>query len=357
MSIFEDVDVADTGSPEVSDGSGGTATPTANDSDGKRRWSRRATVILLIIILLLLALVAGIFVWYLITRKPITALPGISQDVPPHYSHSLYGAVAPLGVAVTPDGARVYVTQSDGDRNVVVFSRDGQKVGTLNPPKSTGHIHMPLYVAINPVTHDVYVSDRTTGAIYVYNEAGKFVRTMAHKGYTDVWTPLALAFDSSQNLYVTQAQPKTNTVSVFDPHGVLVRTIKTPVMMSFPNGLAISSKGLIAITDSNNGRAMVLGPDGKVGWTIGSGSAPGDLGLPRGAAFDSQGHLVVVDTTDQDARVYNLNSNGVVSYVGLFGDQGSGDGLFQYPNGAAADGRAQVYITDRVNNRVQVWSY
>ena len=354
MSIFEDLGVEEP-TVEATGGEGGPVVPTDEEPKGKGR--RRALVIALIVMLLLLLLIGGVFVWYLITHKPITALPGISQDNPPHYSHSLYNASQPLGIAVTADGARIYVTQSDGDRNVIIYGRDGKKLGTMNPPKSTGRVHMPLYDAINPVTGDVYVTDRTTGAIYVYSATGKFLRTMAHKGYTGVWTPLAVAFDANQNLYVTQAQPKTNTISVFDPSGSLVRTIKTPVQMAFPNGLAISPKGLIAVTDSNNGRAMVFGPDGKVGWTIGSGSAPGDLGLPRGAAFDSQGHLVVVDTTDQNARVYSLNKNGVVSYIGAFGDQGMGDGLFQYPNGAAADGRALVYITDRVNNRVQVWSY
>jgi sugar lactone lactonase YvrE len=168
---------------------------------------------------------------------------------------------------------------------------------------------------------------------------------------------MAVAFDKSQNLYVTQAQPKTSSISVFDPHGVLVRTIKAPQVMAFPNGLAVNDKGLVAVTDSNNGRAFIFTPDGKVKWVIASGSAPGDLGLPRGAAFDSQGHLVIVDTTDQNARVYSLKGDGTVGYIGLFGDQGIGNGLFQYPNGAAADSRAHVYITDRVNNRVQVWSY
>jgi DNA-binding beta-propeller fold protein YncE len=355
MSIFEDLET--TPVEETAGGSGAGEVPTAEDGDGSRRWSRRTIIILLAIIGILLALLGAIFIWYLITHKPITALPGLAQDNPPHYSYSIFNVSQPLGVAVTADGSRVYVSQSDGPRNVVAFSHTGKKLAVLNPPKSTGKQHLPLYVAINPGTGDVYVTDRVTAAIYVYSANGKFLRTMAHKGYTGVWTPMAVAFDKSQNLYVTQAQPKTSSISVFDPHGVLVRTIKTPAPMSFPNGLAINGNGLVAVTDSNNGRAFIFTPDGKLGWSISSGSAPGDLGLPRGAAFDSQGHLVVVDTTDHNARVYSLKGGGTVSYVGLFGDQGIGNGLFQYPNGAAADGRALVYVTDRVNNRVQVWSY
>jgi DNA-binding beta-propeller fold protein YncE len=355
MSIFEDLDTAPV--EETTGGAGAGTPPTDDDGEGGRRPSRRMIIILLAIIGVLLVLLGGILIWYLITHKPITALPGLAEDNPPHYSYSIFNVSQPLGVAVTANGGRVYVTQSAGARTVIEFSHTGKQLAVLTPAKSTGTQHLPLYVAINPVSGDVYVTDRVTAAIYVYSANGKFLRTMAHRGYKGVWTPLAVAFDKSQNLYVTQAQPKTSTISVFDPHGVLVRTIKSPAPMSFPNGVAISDKGLIAVTDSNNGRAFIFTPDGKLGWNISSGSAPGDLGLPRGAAFDSQGHLVVVDTTDQNARVYSLKAGGTVSYVGLFGDQGIGNGLFQYPNGAAADGRALVYITDRVNNRVQVWSY
>jgi hypothetical protein len=33
------------------------------------------------------------------------------------------------------------------------------------------------------------------------------------------------------------------------------------------------------------------------------------------------------------------------------------DRTFEYPNGVATDKRAHVYITDREDNRVQVWGY
>jgi len=356
MTTTEDF-IDTTSVPEVSGGSGGDGTAPGQDSNGRGRWSRRTTIALLVVIGLLLAIVGSIFVWYLVTHKPITALPGISQDSTPTYSYSTFGVVQPLGIAVASDGSRLYVTQSDGPRNVAIFDRSGHSLGTLTPPKSTGKVHLPLYDAINPVTGDVYVSDRVTAAIYVYSANGKFLRTLGHKGFTGVWAPLGLAFDNSQNLYVTEALPSTSQVLVLDPAGQLVRTLKTPSAMSFPNGVAVDPSGDVAVTDSNNGRAFVFAPDGKVKWTISSGSAPGDLGLPRGATFDSQGHLVIVDTTDQNVRVYRLKGDGTVTYVGLFGDQGMGNGLFQYPNGAASDSRAHVYITDRVNNRVQVWSY
>ena len=355
MSIFEDV--ADAPAPETTGGSGGGTVPTAEGGKEPGRGKRRKTIIALIIILALLLLVGGIFVWYLITHKPITALPIVPQSQTPGYQYSILNVQQPLGVAVNSDGSRIYITQSAGPGTTIVVDRSGKTLATLVPPKSTGKMHEPVYVAISPVTGNVFVSDRDTGAIYVYSSEGKFLQTLAHKGVTGLWIPLGLGFDQAGNLYVTEALPKTSRVFVMSPQGQVERILKSPTSMSFPNGVAVDSKGNVVVTDSNNGRALIFDAQGKVAWTISAGSAPGDLGLPRGAAFDSQGHLDIVDTTDQSVRVYQLKPKGAINFLGSFGDQGVGNGLFQYPNGAAADSRAHVYITDRVNNRVQVWSY
>jgi hypothetical protein len=34
-----------------------------------------------------------------------------------------------------------------------------------------------------------------------------------------------------------------------------------------------------------------------------------------------------------------------------------GDGQFNYPNDIALDASGRLYIADRENNRIQVWSY
>src|SRR5665811_1215406 len=93
--------------------------------------------------------------------------------------------------------------------------------------------------------------------------------------------------------------------------------------------------------------------------TIGRGVGDGDLGLPRGVAVDDSGRLFVVDTSDQMVRVYNVGSAKTPNptYIGSFGDEGQIDGTFEYPNGVATDTRAHIYVTDRENNRVQVWGY
>jgi tripartite motif-containing protein 71 len=330
-----------------------------SETAAKDKSTSRTKIALLIILLLIFGLLFG---WYLFNRKPLTELPGLSQAKLPHYEFSIYGAVQPLGVAANTSGDRIYVTESGGKRLVHVYNRSGKQTGTLKPPSSTGADHIPVYVAINPKTQDVYVSDRSTAAIYVYDAKGTYVRTFAPKGdLGGKWNPLGLAFAPDGTLYVTDVRPvpaKSHRVLAFAPDGTLVRSIGAPGLLSFPNGIVVDAQGNIEVSDSNNGRLLVFNTAGKTLAMIGSGVGEGDLGLPRGAAIDDSRRLFVADTSDHQVRVYTIDkSKALPAYVGSFGTEGSVDGAFEYPNGVATDTRAHVYVTDRENNRVQVWGY
>jgi sugar lactone lactonase YvrE len=81
--------------------------------------------------------------------------------------------------------------------------------------------------------------------------------------------------------------------------------------------------------------------------------------MPRGIAQDDSSRLFVVDTTDHMVRVYTVGDKAAEAptYVGSIGGEGRADATFEYPNGLAVDKRAHIYVTDRENNRVQVWGY
>jgi sugar lactone lactonase YvrE len=113
----------------------------------------------------------------------------------------------------------------------------------------------------------------------------------------------------------------------------------------------------VDVADSNNGRLIVLTPDGKELASVDRGVGNGDLGMPRGISIDQDGRIFVVDTTNQAVSVYRLGDDNAIKFLGQFGTQGIQDGQFMYPNGIATDQHGRVYITDRANNRLQVWSF
>lgn len=313
----------------------------------------------LIVVGLLLLVFMGVSIFYFTTRKPLTAIPGITREDVPHYVFSIYGVTRPTGVALSPSGERIYVTESDGARVVRVFNRDGKAVGALQAPP-TGAMHTPVYVAVNPVSRDVYVSDRAAHAVYVYSEKGVYRGEFRPRGDgVGAWQPLGLAFDADGALYATDVAGPYHRLLIFTPGGKLRRAIGAPKQFSFPNGIAVDGHGTIYATDSNNGRLLVFDAGGVLAAMIGRGAGAGDLGLPRGMTIGEGNRLYVVETVGHEVKVYRLGKSpkDAPRYVGSFGREGQSDGSFEYPNGVAVDSRARVYVTDRENNRVQVWSY
>jgi len=276
----------------------------------------------------------------------------------PVYVTSIYGVTKPLGVAVHPDGEFIYVTESGGSRLVHIFDREGTPLGTLSPPDSEQVAsRSPVYIAVDRTTANIYVSDRTRQCIDMYDYSGAYIGkfTPELEDGTD-WVPHALTFDGlSSNwgdLYVTNFGRERHSVMVFDYDGSLKLDIgesgNSTNAIKFPNGVATDSLNYIYISDSNNFRLRVFSPEGT---DLGSLNA----GLPRGIAVNERDLLHLVDVFGHRVVVYQVG--GTVETRFEFGDFGSGSGHFNYPNSIAIDYNGRVYVTDRENNRVQIWEY
>jgi DNA-binding beta-propeller fold protein YncE len=317
-----------------------------------------------VLLFLLLAAVGALLTiggWYLLFRKPISELPvpGVTVGAVPHYSYSIYGIVAPTGVAVNSDGSRIYATQTEGTPQVIVLDGSGNQVGSLKPPAGAGGSHVPVYVAVNPVNGDVYVSDRPAASIYVYSADGAYLRTFDPGPNLTGWAPLGLGFDAKGDLFVTSLGAPFQAVLAFGPDGTYLRTYGKPTDFNFPNGVAVDAGGNVYVADSDNGRLVVFDAGGNQVGIVGRGAGAGNLGLPRGIAIDDSGRVYVADLSLNGVQVYHVLAAGEThpQYVGDFGEGGAGDGAFQLPNAVAVDGRARVYVADWRNNRIQVWTY
>jgi sugar lactone lactonase YvrE len=66
--------------------------------------------------------------------------------------------------------------------------------------------------------------------------------------------------------------------------------------------------------------------------------------------------LFIVDTIGQSVEVWDASAEPLHRLYGV-GSEGNGNGQLDHPNGVALDTTGRVYVTDRLNNRVQVWSF
>jgi tripartite motif-containing protein 71 len=301
-----------------------------------------------------LVIVLGILAWYLIFRKPITDLPGLNIEVSPVYSYSVSGVERPLGIAIDEEHNRVYVTQSDGARTVKVFDASGNPLGELQPPDD-GFSHTSTYVAVDPKTKNVYVTDRGANQLYVYSADGKYLRTVMPDTVKG-WGPLGITFDKEGLLYVGDANASPQVIWVLKTNGQVVRKFGQPENISYPNGLAVYADGTVAVADSNHTQVLIYNADGTYRGKLAKGEADAALGLPRGLAIGAKDRLYVVDTTNAIVRIFRPAGDGIPEYATYFGVIGQREGEFLYPNGVATDEHGHIFVTDRENNRWQVWT-
>jgi DNA-binding beta-propeller fold protein YncE len=331
--------------------------PEAIEEDpGERRRRRKAVVLLLLFLGLLLLL--GLVIWYLLFRQPITPIPPIPVSQIPAYSTSMYGVTRPVGVAVNPSGDRIYVTEGAASGVGAVLDSAGNVLGELVPP-ATGTDHQLVYAAVDPLTGEVYVTDRMAATIYIYDPDGAYQRELTLADPLPGWQPVGLAFDAAGTLYVTDLSGTFQSVQVIDRDHNLVRTLGEGMNLNFPNGVAVDGAGTIYVTDSSNGRLVTFDAAGKGTVRIGRGAGQGNLGLPRGLAVDQSDRIFAADTSAQSVVIYRTLGGDAqqIEFLGSFGVPGVADGQFSFPNGLAIDSRGRVYVADTFNDRVQIWSY
>jgi sugar lactone lactonase YvrE len=126
--------------------------------------------------------------------------------------------------------------------------------------------------------------------------------------------------------------------------------------LTFPNDVVVDSKGRYYVVDSNNGRVTVWDINQQYSFLFGKGTGTGTLNLPHGAYIDGKDRLFMADAVDHDVKVYNVAGDRPV-FLYAFGEEGTQIGQFSYPNDIVLSGDGKLYIADRGNNRIQVWSY
>lgn len=161
--------------------------------------------------------------------------------------------------------------------------------------------------------------------------------------------PAAGATDAAGRIYVTDMSRQA--VFVFDPNaGELMVWDKADGLANFiaPVGVTSGPEGRVLVADAELGIIARLDASGNPGPSFGRGV----LKRPTGVAYDPVGQRIfVADTAAHDIKVFD----GKGQFVKVIGRHGEGAGEFNFPTHLAF-AHDQLYVTDTMNSRIQVFS-
>ena len=260
--------------------------------------------------------------------------------------------------SVTTDSKGRVIVTDPGAHGVHIFDFDKEKYKFVSRWDTDNNpLVEPQCVAVDNEDR-IYVTDSDSGKIFVFHPSGKLERVIGALKYGEGFfkRPTGIAIDSvAQRIYVSDTL--RDQIFVMDMQGSVVKKIGKHGTengeFNFPTELRLYGDSL-AVVDALNFRVQVLNKDGAFQYSIGRiGDQVGTMFRPKGVAFDSEGHLYIVDGAWSVVQVFNRE--GQLLYY--FGKAGTEPGAFQLPTGLRIDPQDRIYVVDSFNRRVQVYHY
>lgn len=201
----------------------------------------------------------------------------------------------------------------------------------------------------------VYVADQRVGAIFIFNTEthdAQLIRNgmEAHFGWLN-----GLAIDDDDRVFV--ADGKLHHVLILNAKHEVEDQISDGLVD--PVGLALDTTNrFLYVVDTQQDQVLVYDADSlKLLRRMGTGgknhflTTPGDFAAPQGVAVDADGNVYVTDTLNNRVEIFDADGN----FISAFGKNGDGPGSFARPKGIALDSDGHIWVADEMQDRLQVF--
>lgn len=199
----------------------------------------------------------------------------------------------------------------------------------------------------------IYVTDTAHPDVFLWDTANQTAATLSSMGARLFYKPIGVTTDDKGRMFITDSQ--TDKVTVLDEAAKIEGFLQPQTPFKQPTGIAADTKhNRLYVTDTHNHWIVVFDLDTlKYVKTIGKrGKDEGDFNYPSHIAVGPTGNLYVSDT--MNGRIQIFDSDG--KFIRAFGQFGDSPGMFARPKGVAVDSEGHIYVVDSAFNNVQIFS-
>jgi sugar lactone lactonase YvrE len=255
------------------------------------------------------------------------------------------GLKRPEGVAC---GEKRVVVADTGNRRLVRYGYDGDEVSAerVFPLGKSS----PTVLQFNS-KGDLYFLDGRDRRIVVLKASGERVGSLNPKSMpsSKEIVPKSFRIDGDDNIYILDIF--SQQVIILDPDWQLSRTIPLPKDRGFFSDLAIDRQGKIYVVDSVEAVVHVA-VKGAETFTRFTESMKELVNFPARLTIDAQGVLYLVDQNGSGLGLVAPDGASLGRRLGLGWNK---SGLY-YPSQICISAGGNVFIADRNNNRVQMFT-
>jgi DNA-binding beta-propeller fold protein YncE len=253
---------------------------------------------------------------------------------------------APQGTACT---SSVLVIADTGKGRLLKYDK---KNGTL---MQSGEYRVPNLTSPSRVhlnsKGEIFVLDEREHRIARLNASGEFLDHLKPTGVPapETFVPRSFAIDARDNIYVLDVFAER--VLVLDAAGKFLRAVKFPDNHGAVSDVAVDTGGAILLLDSVRCSIYSAALTAQAFSPLAE-NLKEYLLFPTNIMLDDTGMIYVTD--QNGSSIVMLSQTGAV--LGKQLGMGWKDGFVRYPSQVCITGTGELFIADRENNRVQVFT-
>lgn len=211
-------------------------------------------------------------------------------------------------------------------------------------------IRKPMAVAAT--AKRIYVADPAGKRIHVYERKDGDYSLIEDAGEQRLRAPMGVAADPEDRVYVVDSEHRR--IFVLDDEGRLLRSYGNDAQLTRPTAAAVDwPRRRLYVADTPAHAVQVFSlTDGALLMTVGQhGNMDGEFNYPSYLAVDGAGQLYVTDGLNGRIQVFD----GEGRFVRSIGQRGDGSGDFTAPKGVGVDSEGHVYVADAAFDNVQIF--